>query len=71
MTLGRDLKALDFMKKLRAIDDMKDFGSWAQGSKCYEQLRGVDDMNNFGLYAYGSRCDEQLKAMDDTCHSLS
>ena len=29
MTPGRDLKALDFMKKLRAIDDMKDFGSWA------------------------------------------
>ena len=53
MTPGRDLKALDFMKKLRAIDDMKDFGSWAQRSKCYEQLRAIDDINYFRLGAQG------------------
>ena len=29
---------------------MNDFGSWAQGSKCYEKLIVMDDMNNSGSY---------------------
>ena len=30
------------------MDDMNDFGSCAQGSRCNEQLRVVDELNDFG-----------------------
>ena len=30
------------------MDDINDFASCAQASKCYEQLKVVDDMNDFG-----------------------
>ena len=26
--------------------DINDYGSWVEGSKCYEQLRAMDDMND-------------------------
>ena len=29
------------------MDDMNEFDSWAQGSRCYEQLKVVVDMNDF------------------------
>ena len=38
-----------------AIDDMKDFRLWGQGSRCYEQLKVVGDMIYTGLLAQGSR----------------
>ena len=38
------------------MDDMNDSGSWAHGSKYYEQLKTVVDMNDLGLWAQGSRC---------------
>ena len=28
------------------MDDMNNYGSWTQGSRCYEQLTIVDDMND-------------------------
>ena len=28
---------------------MNDFGSWAQGSRFYDQLKVVDDMNDSGF----------------------
>ena len=45
--------------------DMNEFGSWAKGSRCYEQLRFVDDMSYIGLWAYGSWFYEQLMVVDD------
>ena len=33
------------------MDDMNNFGLWAQGSNCYEQLKVVVDMNDSGLWA--------------------
>ena len=32
--------------ELRIVANMNNFGSWTQGSKCYEQLIIMDDMNN-------------------------
>ena len=29
------------------MDDMNNFGSWAQGSRNYEQPKTMDDMNDF------------------------
>ena len=37
------------------MDDMNDFDSWVEGSKCCEQLRVVDDMNYLRLWAQGFR----------------
>ena len=28
------------------MDDLNDFGSWAQGSKCHKELSVVDDLND-------------------------
>ena len=30
-------QAFKFYEHLKNVDDMNDFGSWAEGSKCYEQ----------------------------------
>ena len=30
------------------MDDMNDFGSWNQGSRCYKQHRVVVNMNDSG-----------------------
>ena len=40
------------------MDDMNNFGSWAQSFKYYEQLRAMVDMNDFELWAYAFRCNE-------------
>ena len=37
------------------MDDMNDLGSYAQGSRCYEQLRAMDPMNDIGLSIEGSK----------------
>ena len=31
--------------------DINDFGSWAKGSRCYEQLKVVDYINDFEFWA--------------------
>ena len=56
---SREIRALEVMHnlrlsmtrktlghELRVVDDMKDFGSRAQGFRYYEQLKVVVDMNN-------------------------
>ena len=53
------------------VDDMNDFGSWAQGFIWYEHLKAVVDMNDFELWAQGSRCYEQLRVMNDMNNSGS
>ena len=40
------------------MDDMKDFGLWAQGSRSYEQMRAAIDMNDSGLWSQGPKCYE-------------
>ena len=36
-------------EQLRAMDDMNNFVSLAQTSKCYQWIRVVDEMNDSGL----------------------
>ena len=48
---GHELRTQDSMNNSRFIDDMKDFESWAQGFRFYEQLRVVDDTNDSRLWA--------------------
>ena len=38
------------------MDEIYEFGSWAQGSKCYEWLSFMDEMNDFGLRVEGFKC---------------
>ena len=47
------------------MDDMKDFGSWAQSSRYYEYLKVVVDMNYFELWAQGSRFYELPTVVDE------
>ena len=57
MTQGHMLKALNAMNILgQAMDDVKDFISWAQGFRCYKQLKVMDDMNESGLWVEDSIC---------------
>ena len=46
MTLGRELWVLD--EQIKVVDDMIDFRSLAESSRCYAHLMAVDDMNDFG-----------------------
>ena len=41
-TLTHELKALDAIKKLKAIIDMNDSESWAKPSQSYWQLKSMD-----------------------------
>ena len=50
---------------------MNNFGSWAQGSRWYEQLKVVDDMSYSGLWAQGDGCYQQLSIMDEMNDSIS
>ena len=45
------------------MDDMNNYGSWAEGSRCYESLMVVVDMNDSRLWAQGSRSYEQLRVV--------
>ena len=50
--------AQGFNKLLRAMDDMNNFESWAEYSKCYEKFKVMDDMNDIESSAQGSKCCE-------------
>ena len=39
-------------EKVRAMDDIKDFGLWTRGSRRNEQLRVMDDMNDSRSYQF-------------------
>ena len=40
------------------MDDMNNFESWAEYSKCYEKFKVMDDMNDIESSAQGSKCCE-------------
>ena len=42
------------------MDNINNFMSWAQSSKCYEQLKVVDDINDFKSWYQGSKFYEPL-----------
>ena len=44
---------------------MKYSGSWAWGSRCYEQLKVVDDMNDSGSWAQATRFYDYLKVVEN------
>ena len=66
--------------ELRVVANMNNFGSWAQGFRCYDQHTVLDDMNDSVSHDLKSldsmnssrqriismiRCYEKLMAMDD------
>ena len=51
MTQGCLLKALNVTNSSRLWWTSMNFGSWAQGFRCYEQLKIVDYINDFELWA--------------------
>ena len=46
MIPSRELKDIDDMNS--SMDNMNNFGSRTQGSRCYEKFRVVDEMNDYG-----------------------
>ena len=51
--------------------DINDYGSLAEGSRCYVQLRAIDDMNDSESWAQGYRYYEQFKVFHDMNYSVS
>ena len=51
MTQGHLLSALNVTNRSRLWWTSMNFGSWAQGFRCYEQLKIVDYINDFELWA--------------------
>ena len=58
-----------FYEKLKAMDDMNDSESWAQGFHYIEQLWPVDDMNDSKFWVERSKYYKQLRLIDDMNHS--
>ena len=47
------------------VVDKKKFGSWAQGSRFYEQQRIMDDTSYSGSWAYNFGFYEEFKVLHD------
>ena len=61
---SKGIVKFNFVTSCLAMDDMNDSGSWAPGSRSYEQLKAMDDMNGYMLWAQGCRCYELLWVVD-------
>ena len=53
------------------MDEMNDSGSWAHGSRCYEQLKVVVNVKDSKSCAQGSRCYEKFGVLNDMNDSRS
>ena len=58
------LRSHELRAQHRTMDDINDFESWAQGSRCYRKLKAIDDMNDFESWALGFSGNEQLIVVD-------
>ena len=56
-------------EQLKAMVNMNDSGSWAQGFKCDEQLWTLDVINSSGLWMTWTTLDHELRIINSTHNS--